>query len=188
MTAITNHEPIIQNYIIKSIDNPRIYVACLSSYNEGRLYGEWIDLTLGYEYVQEAIRDMLSDSPSPQAEEYAIHDYENIPFKISEWEDIKILCETVEAFSNSFYDKKLIAEVMDYFSFSATEAIEHLEDHYIGEYESLADWAEEDLENSGQLQGLSNDIKYYIDYASYARDQEYNGHILFLNGHVLWND
>ena len=55
---------------------PRIYVACLSSYNAGRLHGRWIDCDQTAEEIREEIRLMLEESPEPWAEEWAIHDYE----------------------------------------------------------------------------------------------------------------
>ena len=42
-------------------DTPRIYVACLASYNAGILHGEWIDATDADE-IREAIETMLSKS------------------------------------------------------------------------------------------------------------------------------
>ena len=58
-------------------DTPRIYVACLAAYNGGRLHGEWIDADQSADDIGEAIKQMLSRSPEPCAEEWAIHDHEN---------------------------------------------------------------------------------------------------------------
>jgi len=54
----------------------RIYVACLAAYNNGKLHGAWIDATQDIDDIQCQINQMLADSPEPDAEEYAIHDYE----------------------------------------------------------------------------------------------------------------
>lgn len=57
--------------------NPRIYVASLSDYNNGRLHGVWIELAgKDIEEVSDEIRKMLSESRYLPAEEYAIHDHE----------------------------------------------------------------------------------------------------------------
>ncbi|HCN93064.1 MAG TPA: antirestriction protein ArdA, partial [Hyphomonas sp.] len=53
-------------------DRPRIYVACLAAYNNGRLHGRWIDATDPHE-VWQHVRGMLAASPEPDAEEWAIH-------------------------------------------------------------------------------------------------------------------
>jgi antirestriction protein len=44
---------------------PRIYVACLASYNNGTLHGEWIDANQDEDAIRGAIADMLSRSPFP---------------------------------------------------------------------------------------------------------------------------
>lgn len=55
---------------------PKIYVADLAAYNNGKLHGVWIDATLDLEDIQAAVSSMLKNSPEGFAEEYAIHDYE----------------------------------------------------------------------------------------------------------------
>jgi antirestriction protein len=54
----------------------QIVVACLAAYNNGILHGEWIDLNQPLDDVWRAICTMLNNSPIPNAEELAIHDYE----------------------------------------------------------------------------------------------------------------
>ncbi len=54
-------------------DGPRIYVACLAAYNNGHLHGRWIDAAQDAEDIQSEISEMLSASPIPNAEEWAIH-------------------------------------------------------------------------------------------------------------------
>jgi len=47
-------------------NNPRIYVACLAAYNDGRLHGNWIDLDgLDAEDIGKEIDKILRTSPSP---------------------------------------------------------------------------------------------------------------------------
>ena len=73
----------------KSSFNPKIYVACLASYNEGRIFGEWIDADQDPEAINEDIFNMLSKSPIANAEEYAIHDYEDFgSLHLGEYEGI----------------------------------------------------------------------------------------------------
>lgn len=70
--------------------HPRIYVASLSDYNAGRLHGVWLDADAEAEQLAEVVQGMLSRSPEPFAEEYAIHDYEgfgNVP--LSEFDSLE---------------------------------------------------------------------------------------------------
>ena len=73
-------------------DGPAIYVACLASYNAGKLYGSWLDLSAGYsaDEIRDAIQSVIRESPEPFAEEYAIHDSQYLPGFLarSEWPDI----------------------------------------------------------------------------------------------------
>ena len=68
-----------------------VYVACLASYNNGHLYGAWLDLAFvnHFEDIQEGIGWILRNSPTPGAEEYAIHDSSGLPVCLSgEWPDL----------------------------------------------------------------------------------------------------
>lgn len=74
-------------------ETPRIYAACLASYNAGSLHGEWIDATDADE-IREGIENMLSESRQPIAEEWAIHDYENFGgLRLSEYADLDKVAE-----------------------------------------------------------------------------------------------
>ena len=79
-------------------DTPRIYVACLAAYNNGKLHGGWIDLDGKSEAdVLSEIQDILADSPEPNAEEWAIHDHEGFEgYPVNEFDDIGELCEIAE--------------------------------------------------------------------------------------------
>lgn len=70
-----------------SKDNkPRVYVACLAAYNNGRLHGEWIDAAQDADEIGEEVQKMLAASPVPFAEEWAIHDYEGFGgFRLEEY-------------------------------------------------------------------------------------------------------
>lgn len=65
---------------------PRIYVACLAAYNNGRLHGAWIDAAQGEDHVWACVRKMLAASPDPHAEEWAIHGATRKPHLLSEVE------------------------------------------------------------------------------------------------------
>lgn len=44
---------------------PRIYVACLASYNAGKLHGVWIDCDQDADSIRDEIDQMLRESPCP---------------------------------------------------------------------------------------------------------------------------
>lgn len=74
---------------------PRIYVASLSDYNNGRLHGCWIRAAQAPERIYDEIRQMLDASPSPNAEEWVIHDHEGLGSRpLAETESIDIISRT----------------------------------------------------------------------------------------------
>ena len=155
-------------------DTPRIYVACLAAYNGGRLHGEWIDADQSADEIHESIKQMLSRSPEPSAEEWAVHDHENFAgIEVKEYESI----ETVAAIA-AFLGEHGAAAVVAYNHFSdLDEARNALADNYYGEWSSLADWAEEYLSDTGGLENVPDSLRNYIDFERWARDLEMSGDI-----------
>ena len=93
---ITTAAPLGAASALSIPDRPRIYVACLAAYNNGRLHGCWIDTTDPHEVWQQ-VREMLAASPEPDAEEWAIHDYEGFDgCQISEWASFDAVCELAD--------------------------------------------------------------------------------------------
>ena len=172
-------------------DTPRIYVACLSSYNAGRLHGRWIDCDQTAEEIREEIRLMLEESPESWAEEWAIHDYEGFGgLSLHEHEDIGKLAELGELIGEH---REVITYVVDHVGGldQLEEAKRLMEDCYSGEWNSLEDWAEDFLESSGQIDQMPESMRSYFDFKSYARDVELAGDVFTIdidgNVHVFWN-
>tara|TARA_R110000851_G_scaffold58590_2_gene135937 strand:- start:355 stop:921 length:567 start_codon:yes stop_codon:yes gene_type:complete len=167
-------------------DTPRIYVACLAAYNNGRLHGAWIDATEPDE-VMERVRAMLAASPEPDAEEWAIHDYEGFEgARLSEYASFETVC-ALAAFigEHGALGAKLYREFGD----DLAQAEAAFED-YAGEYRSAADFAEEVTRDSGTE--IPAALDYYIDWQALARDMAMNGEIMvFQTGfdevHIFWS-
>lgn len=166
-------------------DTPSIYVACLAAYNNGKLHGVWIDATLEPDAIREATQAMLKASPEPQAEEWAIHCYENFHgFPLSEWEGFA----EVHAYATFIAEHgRLGAELITY-----TGDIEHaramMSDGYAGCYGSLADFAQELTED---ITMIPENLTGYIDYERMADDMEMSGDIFTIETahdevHVFW--
>ncbi len=155
-----------------SLNPIRIYVACLAAYNNGHLHGVWIDATQGESHIWDKTRDMLKGSPIPNAEEWAIHDYEGFEgAPIGEYTSF----ETVEERAQFIEDHgelggKILAECAGCMGDAATKF-----DNYIGKYDSLEDYAREYIEQT--LTEVPPSLEYYIDYESMGRDMEINGQV-----------
>ncbi|APS58040.1 antirestriction protein ArdA [Piscirickettsia salmonis] len=60
---------------------PSVYIASLSDYNAGRFHGEWVSVDGDEDTLYEAIQNILSSSEEEGAEEWAIHDYEDLALR-----------------------------------------------------------------------------------------------------------
>tara|TARA_R110002072_G_scaffold302578_2_gene486428 strand:+ start:2935 stop:3456 length:522 start_codon:yes stop_codon:yes gene_type:complete len=143
----------------------RIYVACLAAYNNGILHGAWIDAAQDVDAIQCEVAAMLAASPIGGAEEWAIHDYEGFEgAPISEYQGFESVAE-LAAFIGEH--GALGGKLIEYFGGDLDEAREAIEDRYFGEYERLADFAEESTENAHDIPEA---LAPYIDYERMGRD------------------
>lgn len=148
----------------------RIYVACLAAYNSGTLHGAWIDADQDADAIFEEVQTMLADSPVPDAEEWAIHDFQGFGnVTLSESESLERVSELAKFIEK--HGETGIA-VLEHFAGDLDEAQQGIE-NYIGTYASLADYAEEVMEG----ETIPERIAPYIDYERMAKDWEMNGDI-----------
>lgn len=164
---------------------PKIYVACLAAYNDGRLHGEWIDADQGAWAIYDDVKKMLAASPVAEAEEWAIHDYEGFEgIRIEEYDGFERVAE-LAAFA--IEHGKLGAEVFSYYG-SLDDARIALSDQYAGQYESLADFAQEITEETTEI---PQPLRFYVDYERMARDMAISDIIAIETGfeqvHVFWS-
>ena len=166
--------------------DPKIYVACLASYNSGILHGQWIDATQSADDMRAEIAKMLARSPISDAEEYAIHDYEGFEgITLCEYSGIDRVAEIAEFLSEH---GQLGAAVASYFGDDIDEARSALDDRYHGSYESLSDFAQSITE---ETTSIPKNLAFYIDWDKMARDMEMSGDVLSIETahdevHVFW--
>lgn len=164
----------------------RIYVACLAAYNNGHLHGAWIDAEQEPEDIYKGISNMLAASPIPEAEEWAIHDYEGFDgLRLSEYEGIERVT-ALAAFVSEH--EKLGVSVLEHCGGEIHEARTILSDHYAGEYEGVAAFAEQLTEETTDT---PEHLRYYIDYERMGRDMALGGDIFTIETahdevHVFW--
>jgi len=150
----------------------KIYVADLAAYNSGILHGIWIDNLLDLTEVEEQITTLFSKSPMEYAEEYAIHDYEGFGnIDIGEFFSIERVHNiALFLFENDEYGHLILS----YCNEDIQEANRMLNDCFLGQYDSVEDYAQEMLADSLQLPA---NLSYYFDWERYARDLEMGGDI-----------
>jgi len=138
-----------------SDESPKIYVADLEAYNNGRLSGVWLDL-MDYNDADElmgAIQDFLKTTGG---EEYAIHDVENIPNSIySEYmgqRDFEELYEMIDLAKDNDLPLEVVIQVVSQYGASAV-------DEFMGKYDSADDFAQQLVDDTG--------IESFIDFERY---------------------
>ena len=162
-------------------NGPAIYVACLASYNAGKLFGSWLDLSDGPDAddIREAIDAIIKESPEPFAEEYAIHDSQDLPGILArtEWPDIDKLSAYCQQWAELDYDpdKQLAyrficddaGEVVDQDDFDAK---------YEGWWNRPSDYAMDHAAERGYLKDDdTNPLFRCVDWNHYWRELEYEG-------------
>ena len=164
----------------------QIYVACLAAYNGGSLHGKWIDATLGEDHIYKEVMAMLKSSPEPDAEEWAIHDYEGFEgAPISEWDsfsDIAAFAEFIKEYG------ELGGKLLSHFGGDLEDAKKAM-DEYQGEHISIAMFAQQLTEDCGTE--IPDHLSFYIDYSAMGRDMEMTGDIFTIEIaydeiHVFW--
>ncbi|MCV6576745.1 MAG: antirestriction protein ArdA [Cohaesibacter sp.] len=169
------------------MNTPQIYIADLAAYNSGILHGQWIDATIELDDIHEAIANILNTSPISNAEEWAIHDYDDFgDLNFGEFPSLKQVQE-IACFLQEH--GKLGEEILNHNDLDMERSKQALDDGYVGQYESLADYAEQITTETADI---PKHLEYYIDYEAMGRDMELNGDVYtvetgYQEVHIFWN-
>lgn len=159
---------------------PAVWVGCLAAYNEGDLYGEWVNVPDSVEELREEISRILKGSPANQpgypCEEWALMDNEGFgPFEVGEYEDLESVVKYAEVITRCHEDAFLFwdSSGCDFNKMDADEIVEAFYNSYRGHWDRPEYFAMEDMENCHEIPDW---ITGYIDYEAYWRDLTYDGY------------
>lgn len=145
----------------------KIYAACLASYNNGTLYGKWIDVAGEWvDDIRDQIQNMIEASPTPGAEEYAIHDYDDLP-NFGESPDLQAIADyarLVEEYEH--LGAEAVHAIVDNCNGNIDQAERDCENAFV--YDCFGSYADEIADE--MLQGVDPSIACYFDYKAHARD------------------
>ncbi|CAN5279721.1 antirestriction protein ArdA [soil metagenome] len=141
---------------------PAIYVADLAEYNNGRLVGKWI--AIAGHTAATLLEEMTAFVSARGHEEWAIHDYNNLPL-CSEWPDLEIVIETAQLVTS--YDFETVSGYIDYFG---TEQLSEFEEKYQGAFATEEIFAHELVDDCYDLEKCMGSLSNYFDYGAFARD------------------
>jgi antirestriction protein len=167
-------------------ETPRIYVASLSDYIDGRLHGKWVSAAVGHEELEAEVQAMLATSPTGDAEEFAIFDFEGFgPVRLGEYESL----HTVATIANGIAEHgSAFAHWAAQVGTSDAEGLNAFEDAYRGHWESVEAYAENLLDDLGAnlfiYEAVPDYLQPYIklDVEGFARDLELGGDISTSDG------
>jgi len=152
-----------------STDNPSIYVGTYAKYNNGSLFGKWLDLTEYSDCAEfyEACAELHKGESDP---EFMFQDWENIPDQyISESGISQEYWDYLETIEGSYLDAEVFEAAAD-----LDISVDMVEELYQGEYNSDSDFAYDMAE---QLGYLDKDVSWpytCIDWDYAARELMYD--------------
>lgn len=158
---------------------PRIWVASLADYNNGKLHGDWLDATAGADELARGVERILASSTEPGAEEHAIFDYDEFgSFRVGEYEDLATIARVAAGIAEHGAAFAAWAELHD----ADPDMLAQFEDAYLGYYDTAEEWAREslaDLEAMLDRAGIPDALRPHVrvDYDGWARDAEAGGEV-----------
>ena len=169
--------------VISSDDTPKVWVGEWSLYNEGRLIGEWVDLSnfdSGAEvmdYIQSLLEKWTKETGQLR-EEYAVLDYENFPRSLySENMGEGSFDKVIRAYKFSVENNvpmEVVGQIISEYDIDDLE--EWFGDRYAGQFDSdtdLAYWYVDEM--LGGVENLDkNTQEMYFDYEAFGRDLAIN--------------
>lgn len=174
----------------QAIAPPRIWVGSLADYNNGQLYGAWIDAARAPDEIQADIQTMLAGSPwtartGEPAEEWGIFDFDNFgACRIDQHEDLGWVSRVAKGIAEHGLAFAAWADVME-----DPELLAGFEQAYIGDYDSLEAYVEELVDELGYTQildeKLPEHIRRYVDFniAGLAQDLWLSGEVMVYHRH-----
>jgi antirestriction protein len=155
-------------------ERPRIYAASLSDYNAGVLHGVWLDADQEIEDINQVVSTMLEMSPTDaRAEEVAIHDYEYFGgYRVEEYDSLDWISRVARGISEHGPAFGAWADLCGH----DQDMLDKFEDAYLGEWDSIEDYAEQIIDDFGLRRELDEHVPellagyVHIDIAGFARD------------------
>lgn len=162
---------------------PRVWVGCLSCYNEGELVGHWYDAAEAADVLPCDLHGVPTDH-----EEMWVMDHEGLPvrgeldpFTAARWGAL-IEAEVPmwrEAYL-AWLDDQHITDPAD------APTADRFSEILMGEWPSFTDFAEMIVADLGMLDGVPTEVATYFDMSAFARDLAYDYVVLDSPHGTVW--
>lgn len=161
---------------------PAAWIGCLACYNNGELRGKWItaqqaaeEMLEGVTYGGQAYKMKLAGGVEMTAcrkcggDEFDVFDSQHLPHKMTAAEFYKH-AETLAELDDTG-DLERITALAGFLGMEKLdELIAYDAENYVGQHDTFQDYAEQYLDDVGDLAKLPEHLAYYFDYEKYARD------------------
>lgn len=181
---VMTSDEILDMYGSEMDGNPSVYCSTYGKYNNGCLFGIWLDITKFYDYDEfiDVCRQLHADEENP---ELMFQDYEFFPR---------------ELYSESCMDEDTFEKILDYGSLSEDDKeafddflqnndfdMEKFHEAYIGKWGSKEEFAYHIIEECYDLEKMMGDLARFFDYEKFAQELFDSEYFMGDNGHVFKN-
>ena len=181
--SLTEQLESISGYTVDNLwDQPAIYCGTYKKYNEGSLFGAWLDLRTfdSYDEFIDVCTQLHADEEDP---EFMFQDYQCFPeYWYSESCMDEDTFDKIIAFVQMDDDRQKAFKA--YVSATGNDSISAFEEDYEGEYDSEEDFASYIVSELYDLERMMGSLSYYFDYKAFARDLFMSDYI-FEDGYVF---
>lgn len=145
----------------------KVYVGTYAKYNNGSLFGKWLDLTdfSDADEFWEACKELHKDEDDP---EFMFPDWEDIPRgMISECSLDEGIWDLLDEIDRHNLDEVAVATFIEW---EGSWDLERYQESYQGKYDSWDDFVESFVDEKGMLSKMPDSLRYYFDYKAFGRD------------------
>ena len=168
MAEVMTLQEILDAYGSELDGNPSVYCGTYRKYNEGSIFGAWLDISKFSDYDEfiDVCRQLHADEEDP---ELMFQDYEGFPSSL--------YCES--CMGEDTFDKILEYAKLDdkeqeafddYLDLGHDFDIERFREAYCGNWDSEEDFAQDIIDSCYDIEKTMGSLSSYYDYEAFARD------------------
>lgn len=166
----------LEDYKMTNSSGVGVYVGTYKKYNEGSLFGMWIDLESVSDADEffEVCRELHKDEDDP---EFMMQDYQGFPEELyhesMSKDDVQKVLEYVALDDD---DREMLEAFCECYGGDATDAdnIEDVRERCMGQFDTFQDFADQCADEELACMNAPEFCTRYFDYEAYARDLKYD--------------
>ena len=176
-------QEILESYGSELDGNPSVYCGTYAKYNEGSIFGAWLDISKFSDYDEfiGVCHQLHADEKDP---ELMFQDYECFPESLySESCMNEDTFNKILAYANLGESEKEAFE--DYMDLGHDFNVERFQEVYMGCWESKEDFAQHIVDECYDIEKSMGSLASYFDYKAFARDLFLGDYEMSDNNHVF---